>query len=93
LILDDYRTGLVERLMSCLSAAEARTILTEAHLVLRNSRLTPLTRDRFWDALQEDLETLGFEARTLSDRGTRLKLAAVVAAAQAGIARYRARAT
>lgn len=46
MILDDYRTTLIERLKSCLSTAEARAILTEADLVLMNSRLTSLTRDK-----------------------------------------------
>jgi hypothetical protein len=93
LILDDYRTTLIERLKSCLSTAEARAILTEADLVLTNSRLTPLTRDKFWETLQEDLQTLGLEAGALSDREARSKVEAVVAAAQARIARYRERAT
>lgn len=47
--------------------------------VLANCRLTPLTRDRFLETLQEDLETLSLEAGALSDREA-LKAAAAVAA-------------
>lgn len=93
MMLDDYRTTLIERLKDCLGTAEARAILTEADLVLTNCRLTPLTRDKFWETVQEDLERVGLEAGALSDREARFKLAAVIKVAHARIARYRERST
>jgi len=91
MMLDEYRTKVIERLKGCQNTAAARHILSEADLVLMNSRLTKLTQDKFWETLHEDLDTLAEEAKFMTDREAGLKLSSVVAAAQARIARYRER--
>ena len=89
--LDDYRDQLTERLKSCPDTAAARTLLAEAELVLLNARLTALTQSKFWESLQEELEAIAKAARSSADRSAAAKLEAVVAAAQARLARYRER--
>jgi len=89
--LDEYREQLIGRLKSCTNTAAARTLLAEADLVLVNARLTSLTQGKFWESLDEDLETAREEARLLADREAGVKLAAVIVVAQARIARFRER--
>lgn len=89
--LDEYRDQLMERLMSCPDTAAARTLLAEAELVLVHARLTVLTQSKFWESLQEDLTAIADAAGLSADRKADVKLAALVAAAHARIARYRER--
>jgi hypothetical protein len=91
MLLEEYRTKVIERLRSCRDTAAARHILAEADLVLVNSRLTSLTLDKFWETLLEDLDGLAEDARFMMDREAGAKLSAVVVAARARIARYRER--
>jgi hypothetical protein len=91
--LEEFRLTLVERLRRCNDTSRAREVLVEAELVLRNVRLTDLTYERFWEALEEDLDGLAEEAKFASDRTAGAKLDSVVAAARARIARYRERRT
>jgi hypothetical protein len=89
MMLDEYRIKVIERLKACKNTAAARHILAEADLVLMNSHVTGLTQDKFWETLHEDLDVLAEESKFLTDPEAGLKLASVVAAAQARIARYR----
>lgn len=89
MMLDEYRTRIIERLKSCRDTTAARGILVEADLVLRTGRLTRLTQNTFWETLYEDLDTMGEEAKFMIDGEAGVKLSTVVAAAQARIARYR----
>lgn len=89
--LDEYREQLIARLKSCTNTAAARTLVAEADLVLFNAQLTPLTQGKFWESLDEDLEAAREEARLLADREAGMQFAAVIAVAQARIARYRER--
>jgi hypothetical protein len=91
MMLDEYRTKVIQRLKGCQNTAAARHILAEADLVLMNSHLTRLTQDKFWETLHEDLDALAEEAKFLSDREAGLKLSSIVVAAQTRIARYRER--
>jgi hypothetical protein len=66
-------------------------MISEAELMLTNGQLTQLSHDRFWESMEEQLDALGDEAKFLSDLKAAETLGAVVAAARAAIARYRAR--
>lgn len=87
--LDEYRGTLIERLRVCQDTAAARSLLAEASLVLANSQINRLTQDRFWETLEEELETMGEDAKFLKDPRAAAALGAVVAAARARIVRYR----
>ena len=87
--LDEYRGTLIVRLRACRDAAAARDLLAEANLVLINSQINPLTQDRFWETLEEELDVLSEDAKSLNDPKTVAVLGTVVAAARARIARYR----
>jgi hypothetical protein len=91
MMLDEYRTRVIDRLKTCRDTAEARSILAEADFLLMNSRVTKLTQDKFWETLNEVLDALAQEAKSLPDREPAVKLSAIVAAAQARIAYYRER--
>jgi hypothetical protein len=91
--LDEYREQLIGRLKSCADTAAARTLLAEAELVIVNARLALPTQLKFWESVHEDLDALVEAVRLSADRETGMKLAAVVAAAQARIARNRERLT
>jgi len=88
--LDEYRGTLIERLRACQDTAEARDLLAEANLVLANTRMNRMTRDRFWETLEEDLDAAGTDLTLFKDHKGAAAFAAVVAAARARIARYRA---
>jgi hypothetical protein len=91
MMLDEYRTQLIGRLKSCRDTTAVRGILAEADLVLMTGRLARLTQNKFWETLCEDLDTLGAEAKFMTDGEAGVKLSTVVAAAQALIERYRER--
>lgn len=88
--LDEFRGSLIERLRVCQDTATARNLLAEANLVLANSQVNRVTQDRFWETLEEELDALGEDAKFLDDPRAAAVLGAVVAAARARIARYRA---
>jgi hypothetical protein len=89
MMLDDFRSGVIERLKGCRDTTAARHILAVAELLLTNSHLTSLRRDGFWVNLCENLDGLAEDARLMIDREAGLKLSTIVVAAQARIARYR----
>lgn len=89
--LDDYRQGLLWRLKACTDTGAARTLLAEADLVLVSARLTDDMQSKFWESLDDDLQSIAESAKLLADREAAMKLAAIIAAAQARIARYRER--
>jgi hypothetical protein len=89
--LDEYREQLIGRLKTCADTAAARTLLAEAELVIVNARLALPTQSRFWESVHKDLDALVEAVRLSADREAGMKLAAVVAAAQACIARNRER--
>jgi hypothetical protein len=89
--LDEYRLALIERLRACQDTAAVRQLLAEADLMLANGGLTRLTHDRFWETVEDDLRGVEEEAKSLPDRKNGEALAAIVVAARARIARYRAR--
>ena len=91
MMLDEYRTQLIGRLKSWRYTTAVRGILAEADLVLKTGRLARLTQNKFWETLCEDLDTLGAEAKFMTDGEAGVKLSTVVAAAQALIERYRER--
>ena len=89
--LDEYRGALIERLHICPDAAAARSLLSEANLMLANSGMNRLTRDRFWETLEEELKAIGEDVKFLKNPKAAAALGSVVAAARARIARYRRR--
>ena len=91
--LEEYRRQIIDRLKDCADVQAARNALADAELILANNRLTPLTQDKFWEELYQDLDVLIEEAKFMPDREAGMKLWTVVLAAQAGISRYRGRAT
>lgn len=88
---DEYRLRILERLRACREVTAARDILAEAELMLANSQLTQITRDRFWESVEEELERLTEEAKFLPDPGAAATLGTVLAVARARIAGYRSR--
>jgi hypothetical protein len=89
MLLEEYRTKVIERLRACGDTTAARGILAEADLFLTNSRITVITRDKFWETLQEDLEVIREESKYITDRQAAATLGTVASAALARIARYR----
>jgi hypothetical protein len=89
ILLEEYRDRLIERLMSCPDPGAAGAIVAEAEPVLASRHLLPFTRDKFWESLHQDLAAVRDSARLLKDREAGARLAAVAAAAQARIARFR----
>ena len=87
--LDEYRATLIERLRACQDTTEARDLLAEANLVLADTKLNRLTRDRFWETLEEELDAAGENLTLFKDPTAAAAFAAVVAAVRARIARYR----
>jgi|SRR5579871_5949817 len=87
--LDEYRKTLIERLRVCQATAAARDLIREASLALVHSQVSPVTRDRFWETLEEELEAIGEDAKFMEDSKAAAALGTVVAAARARIARYR----
>lgn len=90
--LDEYRGSLIERLRACQDTTEARDLLAEANLVLANTKMNRVTRDRFWETVEEELDAAGEDLTLFKDRKAAAAFAAVAAAARARIARYRAQA-
>lgn len=89
--LDEYRETLIERLRTCQDTAAARSLLADANLFLTNSRINQLTKDRFWETLEEELDALGEDAKFVADRKAAAILGTVGAAARVRIARYHRR--
>lgn len=89
--LEEYRVVILEKLRQCKDAKTARSLLADADLFLRNSRLTQLTQDKFWETLEDDLMIIADEAKQLQDPKASAALGAVVEAARARAHRFRAR--
>lgn len=86
--LEEYRVLILEQLRQCKDAKTARNLLADADLFLRNSRLTQITQDRFWETLEDDLMIIADEAKKIQGSAA---LGAVVEAARARVHRFRAR--
>lgn len=89
MVLEEYRTQVIERLKACRDTIAVRAVLAEADLILMSSQLTAITRDKFWETLEEDLDVIRKESKNIADRKAAAILDALLAAAQARIARYR----
>ncbi len=80
----------MERLKRGRSLSAARALVAEAHLAITKARLAGPARERFWQALEESLDSLREEARFLADRRAGVTLAERVVAARALAVRHRA---
>jgi hypothetical protein len=88
LSLDGYRIQVLEKLKGSHSARGARDVLAEVEAVLAATGLSLRAQQAFWRRLAADLEVVAEESPGLLEKGRAARLAGVLAAAQADIARY-----
>jgi hypothetical protein len=88
LSLDGYRIQVVEKLKGCPAPKSARDVLAEVEAVLAATGMSLRAQQAFWQGLATDLEVVAEESPRLLEKGRAARLAGVLAAAQADIARY-----
>jgi hypothetical protein len=88
LSIDGYRIQVVEKLKACHDAREVRQLFSEVEAVLAATGLSLRAQRSFWQGLATDLEVVAEESPRLLEKGRAARLAGVLAAAQADIARY-----
>jgi hypothetical protein len=77
----------LEKVTSCQDSRRARDLLAEVHLMLGATELSPKAQQAFWQGLSTDLEVVAEESG-LFGKDVAARLTAVIAAAQADIAKY-----
>jgi hypothetical protein len=87
MMLEKYRTQVIETLKACKDPVRAREFLAEVDLALMNGRVTARAQKMFWAALNNDLDALAQESATLSEKHG-VALTGVVLVAQAAISLY-----
>jgi hypothetical protein len=85
--LAKYRIQVMETLKACKDPAKAREFLAEVDLALMYSQISAHVQKMFCAAFKNDLDVLGQEAATLSDKQN-ATLSGVIVAAQAAISLY-----
>jgi hypothetical protein len=87
--LEELRIDLLSSVRNCANPSAVAQLLSEADLILTQSRVAGQVQEAFWQALDRDLEVVTQEASMIIERQGAVTLRSVIEVARAILPVYR----